>query len=58
MSNLIEPKVNLSPQPNGMKHRFHAMVKPFGSLCNLNCTYCYYLQKEGLNPFHPERNSL
>jgi uncharacterized protein len=48
MSNLIEPKVNLSPQPPGMKHRFHAMVKPVGSLCNLNCTYCYYLHKEGL----------
>jgi uncharacterized protein len=48
MKNLIEPKVILPPQPIGMKHRFHAMVKPVGSLCNLNCTYCYYLHKEGL----------
>ena len=32
MSDLMEPKVNLSPQPAGMKHRFHAMVKPVGSL--------------------------
>jgi uncharacterized protein len=24
------------------------MVKPTGSLCNLDCTYCYYLHKEGL----------
>jgi len=24
------------------------MVKPIGSLCNLDCTYCYYLHKEGL----------
>jgi sulfatase maturation enzyme AslB (radical SAM superfamily) len=48
MNSLMEPKVNLSPQPTGMKHRFHAMVKPIGSLCNLNCTYCYYLHKEGL----------
>jgi uncharacterized protein len=31
-----------------MKHRFHAMVKPVGSSCNLNCTYCYYLHKEEL----------
>ncbi len=43
-----EPTVLLHPQPAGFKHRFHAMVKPVGSLCNLNCTYCYYLHKEGL----------
>ena len=24
---------------------FHLMVKPVGSLCNLNCSYCYYLDK-------------
>jgi len=27
---------------------FQAMVKPIGSSCNLNCTYCYYLEKEKL----------
>jgi uncharacterized protein len=48
MNSLMEPEVNLSPQPAGMNHRFHAMVKPVGSLCNLNCTYCYYLHKEEL----------
>jgi len=48
MTNRVEPSVQLAPQPPGMKHRFHAMVKPVGSLCNLNCTYCYYLHKEGL----------
>lgn len=25
---------------------FAAMTKPVGSNCNLNCTYCYYLDKE------------
>ena len=24
---------------------FNTMVKPVGSLCNLDCTYCYYLDK-------------
>jgi uncharacterized protein len=48
MTNLVEPTVRLAPQPAGLKHRFHAMAKPVGSLCNLNCTYCYYLHKEGL----------
>jgi uncharacterized protein len=28
--------------------RFHAMAKPAGSTCNLDCAYCYYLSKETL----------
>src|SRR5512139_2891951 len=48
MNNLVEPTLRLTPQPAGMKHRFHAMVKPVGSMCNLDCTYCYYLHKEEL----------
>jgi len=27
---------------------FSAMAKPIGSVCNLNCTYCYYLEKQKL----------
>jgi uncharacterized protein len=27
---------------------FNVMVKPAGSSCNLNCTYCYYLEKSTL----------
>ena len=26
----------------------YVMAKPIGSLCNLNCSYCYYLEKENL----------
>ncbi|MBP1667153.1 MAG: chuR, partial [Bacteroidetes bacterium] len=29
---------------------FHVMLKPAGSSCNLNCTYCYYLEKNKLYP--------
>jgi len=29
---------------------FHVMLKPAGPLCNLNCTYCYYLEKRKLYP--------
>jgi sulfatase maturation enzyme AslB (radical SAM superfamily) len=29
---------------------FNIMAKPTGPLCNLNCTYCYYLEKKKLYP--------
>jgi uncharacterized protein len=29
---------------------FNVMLKPAGSSCNLNCTYCYYLEKSKLYP--------
>ena len=28
--------------------RMHVMVKPTGALCNLDCTYCYYLSKAAI----------
>ncbi|MBW3622343.1 MAG: anaerobic sulfatase-maturation protein [Armatimonadetes bacterium] len=27
---------------------FHVMTKPIGPICNLDCTYCFYLEKENL----------
>jgi uncharacterized protein len=35
---------------SGTKKPFHIMVKPNGPICNLGCTYCYYLEKEHLYP--------
>jgi uncharacterized protein len=29
---------------------FHLMVKPTGPICNMDCTYCFYLDKEKLYP--------
>ena len=34
---------------------FYLMAKPVGSVCNLNCTYCYYLEKEKLYPDDPQK---
>lgn len=29
---------------------YHIMTKPVGPICNLDCKYCFYLEKEGLFP--------
>jgi uncharacterized protein len=29
---------------------FHIMAKPSGPICNLDCKYCFYLEKENLYP--------
>lgn len=38
--------VTLPPAPAA----FHLMVKPGGAICNLDCSYCYFLSKELLYP--------
>ena len=40
----IKPNVGIYPKT------FHVMAKPIGPLCNLNCTYCFYLEKQKLYP--------
>ncbi len=37
-----------APVPQGVIRTYHAMVKPVGAICNLDCRYCYYLHKEQL----------
>ena len=32
----------------GKNSRFHVMAKPIGPLCNLDCSYCFYLHKQNL----------
>jgi len=29
---------------------FHILAKPTGAICNLNCSYCFFLEKERLYP--------
>lgn len=49
MTNLDAPP-SLSPWPisPGSPRPYHVMVKPIGAVCNLDCTYCYYLHKKDL----------
>jgi len=35
---------------NRLSREFQIFAKPVGSSCNLNCRYCYYLDKKGLYP--------
>ena len=34
--------------PSYKPFAFSVMLKPIGPVCNLNCTYCYYLEKKNL----------
>lgn len=36
--------------PGHKPFAFNVMLKPFGPVCNLKCTYCYYLEKKNLYP--------
>ena len=46
----LVPIADLSPWPAqpGSARTYHAMVKPVGAICNIDCTYCYYLHKKEL----------
>jgi uncharacterized protein len=33
--------------------RIHVLAKPTGAICNLNCSYCFFLDKEQLYPDRP-----
>src|SRR2546421_7483681 len=34
----------------GAPPAFHLLAKPTGAICNLDCTYCFFLSKEMLYP--------
>ncbi|MGF1696041.1 anaerobic sulfatase maturase [Vibrio lamellibrachiae] len=41
--------ITQGPQYNGKaSKRMHIMAKPIGAVCNIDCTYCYYLSKQDL----------
>jgi len=42
----VSPRLLLPLLENGDYYRYHVMVKPSGSLCNLECSYCFYLHKK------------
>src|SRR4051812_32320493 len=39
-----------APASTAVPTAFHVMSKPIGPICNLDCKYCFYLEKEKLYP--------
>ena len=57
MSVPLENRKGENPRPgstpaegSGSPPGFHVMAKPVGAICNLDCKYCFYLEKEKLYP--------
>ena len=42
----VHPALSNPPQPPPGLRPFHVLAKPIGARCNLECRYCFYLEKE------------
>jgi uncharacterized protein len=49
------PAVPVMPTLPNAPAAFHVLAKPSGAICNLDCTYCFFLSKEDLYPGSPFR---
>ncbi|HEY3905770.1 MAG TPA: anaerobic sulfatase maturase [Streptosporangiaceae bacterium] len=47
---MIGPDVRGKLLPEPAPRVFHLLAKPTGAICNLDCTYCFFLSKELLYP--------
>jgi uncharacterized protein len=45
---ILSPTV--PPRPSGAASAFHLLAKPTGAACNLDCAYCFFLDKAVLYP--------
>ena len=52
---LTGPPARPATRPPGAPVAFHMLAKPTGAICNLDCTYCFFLSKELLYPGSPFR---
>jgi uncharacterized protein len=39
-----------APEQRALPRSFHLLAKPTGAVCNLDCSYCFFLSKEMLYP--------
>lgn len=50
MDNILEQHDSTFLLPRNAPPGFHVLAKPTGSICNLDCKYCFFLSKELLYP--------
>jgi uncharacterized protein len=46
----VETETRGPPSVTGSPPAFHLLAKPTGAVCNLDCSYCFFLSKEMLYP--------
>jgi uncharacterized protein len=46
----MQPPPATPPASPPARTPFHVLAKPIGARCNLDCSYCFYLEKEALYP--------
>lgn len=49
----VVPVLDPARRRDDRTYRFHAMVKPGGAACNIDCAYCFYLHKTDLLAHRP-----
>ena len=47
---ILEDRAGGALLPPDAPPAFHLLAKPTGAVCNLDCTYCFFLSKEMLYP--------
>ena len=50
MTTLVPQRDNPTPSLQHAPPAFHLLAKPTGAVCNLDCSYCFFLSKEMLYP--------
>jgi uncharacterized protein len=45
-----DPRNAPEPRSHTGRSAYHLLAKPTGAICNLDCTYCFFLSKESLYP--------
>ena len=49
MNTVVSRRASTTNSPD-VRQGLHVLAKPIGPICNLDCAYCYYLEKEKLYP--------
>jgi uncharacterized protein len=45
---MMKTQTNIGTHKQSDAQGIHVVAKPMGPLCNLNCEYCFYLEKQAL----------